>query len=804
MSIFSNPTILFIGISILMFLCLLFFYSEKKKKSKLLQITSIKLLHRLVPYHSKKRNLLKFGLFGLAFLLLSIAFARPQWGTSKRMNTPKGIDLLIAVDVSKSMLARDIKPNRLERVKLSISNLIGGLKGDRVGLIAFAGSAFLQCPLTLDHQAFIKTLKNLEIGTIKRGGTNLAAPINEAARSFSDDDRDKFLILVSDGEDLEGEGLKRAKEANKEGIKIFTIGIGSEEGARIPTDSINSPARNFLLNPEGKTVISRLDEPSLRAISNETNAQYFPIGSTGQGFISVFKLLKSVGEKKVREEISTEIPIERFQPFLLVAILLLLLEKLTPSTASHLAKSANIIVAIALILLGGCLKQDNVKRAEDAIERGDWNAAARFYDLEYNSSSEQSTSSQTKMMLNAGLAHSKAGNNNAAMEKLEKTVDLSIDFPNLQSKALNELGNLYYNKTNNWLDQQNVMKARQSWKKAIEYYESAFEIDGNSKASENLESLKNQIENRINKMVSVINGIIWRDTNGDGLPQNNEERLQAKVFWDKNNDGEHNSSIEPSLETNVSGEFAFEWISSTYPNFLHIDSELSERNQSKIKFLLPVFPAPPPPQNSNQVKNFPLKIEKAGSTSVFIPYRSAPIIQGKVWADTDGDAELNIEEGGFSKAKLFLDEDGNFQLDENETSFNPDSNGSFAFPAPPGQYSVCILPDNPDANITFPIEDKKAYLTWIDYESPSNTLIFGVQDNSSEESNSAENNQSQTQESSSQNKDENNQVSESAKDVQPEEVNALYERLLQEMESKTKKLNDEQKIIGTTPNGRDY
>ena len=147
-------------------------------------------------------------------------------------------------------------------------------------------------------------------------------------------------------------------------------------------------------------------------------------------------------------------------------------------------------MAIALILLGGCLKQDNVKRAEDAIERGDWNAAARFYDLEYNCSSEQSTSLQTKIMLNAGLAHSKAGNNNAAMEKLEETVDLSIDFPNLQSKALNELGNLYYNKTNNWLDQQNVMKARQSWKKAIEYYESAFEIDGNSKASENLESLK--------------------------------------------------------------------------------------------------------------------------------------------------------------------------------------------------------------------------------------------------------------------------------------------------------------------------
>ena len=133
-------------------------------------------------------------------------------GCCQKDDSPKGIDLLIAIDVSKSMLARDIKPNRLERVKLSISNLIGDLKGDRVGLIAFAGSAFLQCPLTLDHQAFINTLKNLQIGTIKAGGTNLASPINEAARSFSKDDRDKFLVLISDGEDLEGEVSKEQKK----------------------------------------------------------------------------------------------------------------------------------------------------------------------------------------------------------------------------------------------------------------------------------------------------------------------------------------------------------------------------------------------------------------------------------------------------------------------------------------------------------------------------------------------------------------------------------------------------------------
>ena len=303
------------------------------------------------------------------------------------------------------MLARDIKPNRLERVKLSISNLIGDLKGDRVGLIAFAGSALSSMPLTLDHQAFINTLKNLEIGTIKAGGTNLASPINEAARSFSKDDRDKFLVLISDGEDLEGEGLKRAKEAYKEGIKIYTIGIGSEEGARIPTDPLNLPARNFLLNPDGKTVVTQLDEASLQAISKETNAKYFPIGSTGQGLVSVFSLLKSLGEKKVREQVSTEIPIERFQPFLLVAILILLFEKLTPSTARNLGNLSNLCLAIAFFFLGGCIKQDNIRRAEEAEEKQNWNDAAKLYDLEFNASSEESSKLKTKMILNAGLAH---------------------------------------------------------------------------------------------------------------------------------------------------------------------------------------------------------------------------------------------------------------------------------------------------------------------------------------------------------------------------------------------------------------
>ena len=271
MNIFSDLVILYFCLLAIFCLCILFFWSEKIAKRKILKLTSPKLLPRLAPSYSTRRNRVKFGIFGLGLILLALSLARPQWGAERSTEQPTGIDLMIALDVSKSMWARDVKPNRLERVKLSISNLIGNVRGDRVGLIAFAGNAFLQCPLTLDHQAFVNTLNNIQVGTIKMGGTNLASPIDEASRCFSKDDRDRFLVLISDGEDLEGEGLKRAREAAKQGIKIYTIGIGSKEGARIPTDPIDVPAKNFLLNPVGKTVITQLDESSLKAISAETD-----------------------------------------------------------------------------------------------------------------------------------------------------------------------------------------------------------------------------------------------------------------------------------------------------------------------------------------------------------------------------------------------------------------------------------------------------------------------------------------------------------------------------------------------------
>ncbi|MDG1326457.1 MAG: hypothetical protein P8P49_11880, partial [Opitutales bacterium] len=160
----------------------------------------------------------------------------------------------------------------------------------------------------------------------------------------------------------------------------------------------------------------------------------------------------------------------------------------------------------------------------------------------------------------------------------------------------------------------------------------------------------------------------------------------------------------------------------------------------------------------------------------------------------------DTEDKGFASAKLFLDQNGNFQPDQNETIFEPNKDGTFIHPVPPGQYSLCIQPENQDANITFPIEDRKAYLTWVDFESVSQNLDFGIQDNSQEDQNSSDQQNPSTPPPPSEGEEEN----ENSNEPVPEEVNALYERLLQEMESKSEPLEQEVQAVQAITSGRDY
>ena len=238
------------------------------------------------------------------------------------------MDILIAIDTSRSMLAEDVKPNRLQRSKLAVRDLVKKVQGDRLGLIAFAGSAFLQCPLTVDYGGFLLSLDDLEVGTIPRGGTSVSGAVREAIKSYQGGQKKyKVLVLITDGEDHEGDPVKAVEEAKEAGIKIFAIGIGTREGELIPVTD-EEGKRAFLKDREGRVVKSRLDETVLQKVALATGGSY--IRATGAEFgldlIYQEKLAKMekrelAGKMRRRFE-------ERFQFSLGLALLLLMVEPL--------------------------------------------------------------------------------------------------------------------------------------------------------------------------------------------------------------------------------------------------------------------------------------------------------------------------------------------------------------------------------------------------------------------------------------------------------------------------------------------
>ncbi len=803
MKYFVQPEFIY-GIPVILALLLIIYWrSLLKADQKLNQMVAKKLRPKLIPGYSKGKQILKFSLFALGLTFLMLAWIGPQWGNTKQVITPRGIDILIAVDVSKSMLARDVRPNRLERVKLSLSNALSKVKGDRLGLIAFSGSSFLQCPLTLDHQAFDKSLEALDVGLIPRMGTNLALPIEEAIRSFSPDDTDKFLVLISDGEDLEGQGLQMAKQAAKKGVRIYTVGIGSQQGAFIPTDKVDQKAQNFLTDRQGKKVVSKLDDSALSDIALSTAGQYLPIGPTGEGISHIFSELQAFGQKKLHEQLSTELPINRYQIFILLGLVFLISETFTSSAKINFSTQSIQSIVILFLFLTGCWKSENIKLAEEALATGNPGKAAEFYTQEIDRIEPVNEDDLCILHLNAGLALGDAGQTNNAEKHLRLALETASNLPEIQSKALNGLGNIYYQKANAMLDRQDVNQARKAWEKAKGFYTDAFSINGNFLAEENLNSLNNQIQERIESLLCKIEGMVWRDLNGNGQVDKREPGLESIVFWDRDDDGELNKTKEPYIFTNNQGHFAFEWISGNFPTNLSLSSILKEQNQTKESNLIPLFPLPPPPIQAKSVRNHYISLEKPGLHNVTIPWRKAPVLKGRVWNDSNGNGKLDSNESGSAAATIFIDSNGNFQIDEDETSFKPKEDGSFSQVIDPGQYSISIIADNKEANITCPIDDHKAYLTWLDFEQNPQPLMFGLQDDgnnsSSLEKQNNQSNQHEEPEPSEQNSNQENMEAQSQ-----EEMNALYERLLQETESQSEPLELEPVFSVPANPGRDY
>ena len=303
-----------------------FLWSFRQKRRALIRFGGTRLAERLTGSASRRRQWLKAMLLLAGVALLVAALARPQFGSKMETIEREGQDIVIALDVSLSMLARDIQPNRLEKAKHAMSSLIDLSEGDRIGLIAFAGEAFVQCPLTLDKRAATMLLNAMGPDLIPVPGTALTSAMQKSLTLFSEkEQKHKVLILMTDGEGHSGEPLEAAKEAADQGVRIYTVGIGSTRGTPIPLQGPKESRKGFKKDGEGEVVMTRLDEVTLREVAERTGGEYY---RASPGVTELEDLYADIAgmDKKTLSSVQVTQFEERFQILVLLAIFLLIAE----------------------------------------------------------------------------------------------------------------------------------------------------------------------------------------------------------------------------------------------------------------------------------------------------------------------------------------------------------------------------------------------------------------------------------------------------------------------------------------------
>lgn len=306
--------------------CLFLCWAKRRKRKKMSLFVDPELLPHMADNVILRNQFLKDLLIVLTFCFGIIALMRPQWGFRWQEVKRQGLDIFVAVDVSKSMLTGDVKPNRLERSKLAIRDLIKKLEGDRIGLIAFAGDAYMVCPLTLDYNGFLLALDDLTPQTVPLGGTALASAIEEAMKSYEKvPSKYKAVIMITDGENQVGDPVLLAKKAKQQGIRIFCIGVGTQEGELIRV--LNEQGQHeFLKDRNGNFVKSRLNEGILQEIALTTGGLYIRASGAEFGLDLIYDQRLSKMEKRELKSNKEKKYFERFQIPLGMALLFLVLE----------------------------------------------------------------------------------------------------------------------------------------------------------------------------------------------------------------------------------------------------------------------------------------------------------------------------------------------------------------------------------------------------------------------------------------------------------------------------------------------
>jgi Ca-activated chloride channel family protein len=432
---------------------------------------------------SRTRRGFKRALLVAGALLGCATLARPQWGVRWEEAQRRGLDLLFALDTSKSMLAPDLKPDRLTRAKLAIRDLVSKFDGDRVGLVAFAGDAFLQCPLTLDRGVFEQTLDALDTTTIFRGGTDVGRAIEVARSALHNQPANrKLLVFLTDGEDLENHAIEGARAAAGDGIRIYTVGVGTPGGDLIP---LGAESGQFARDDKGGFVRSQLDENTLQAVARVTGGDYRRLGVDGRGLEALYQ---DVLAKLPREDLHSrmhQIPIERFQWPLGFTILFLALEPLVGERRRRRVLEAEpekrwpklallrrrVVVTLVMAAATAVAQGANAspRDAEWAYHEGKFKQSADEYGRALAHSPND-----VKLQYNLGVAAYKSGEYAKAGDALGRS--LHADRLDLQENAYYDLGNVLFR-----VGQETVAKqpeqTTEKWKKSIASYESALKLN---------------------------------------------------------------------------------------------------------------------------------------------------------------------------------------------------------------------------------------------------------------------------------------------------------------------------------------
>lgn len=537
---FENNIWLITALILLPALTVLYLQLERGKKSRLASFAASKLIEDLAASLSTRKRNLKAALLILAIVLIAISLARPRWGYDWQETKGKGIDILIALDTSKSMLAEDIRPNRLDRAKLAILDLLERIEDDRVGLIAFSGSAFLQCPLTLDYDAYRQTLETVDTNIISLGGTNMAAAIAEAQASFAQDDNFRILVLITDGEDLEAEGIEQARLAAQEKVTVYTVGVGSLSGELIPV-RMEDGGVDFLRDSRGNVVKTRLDETTLTEISSSTGGFYVPLGSTGEGLEKVYNVgLQSI-PKQEREARLHKIPHERFQWPLSLAVCALIMESFLSTRRRRVIRAPVALrwasmLGLALFLMTGEPVQASPRNAQDLYNEGDFEEAEKQYREAIEKSPEDS-----RLQFNLGATQYREG----AFENAEGALvnALQTDDLELQGNTFYNLGNTHYRMGQTTL-QTDPQSTIELWEEGLKDYENALNLDpADEDAKFNTEFLEKRLE-ELKKQLEQQQQQQQQQQNEENNEEQNQEESSQGQESEQQDEGQQQSQSE--------------------------------------------------------------------------------------------------------------------------------------------------------------------------------------------------------------------------------------------------------------------